>query len=116
MVVARMITTVDDSTNGFRLQLVPMALTSTELSAMSLLQAILAVAAFHLGSRDEALGHKVKAIEALSHSFSEESVLDEKTRLTQFAACMMLCTYSVSIALARKLPWLTDAILGLRCF
>lgn len=91
-----MITTIDDSTNGFRLQLMPLALTSNDPSATSLLQAILALASFHLGSRDEALGHKVRAIKALSNSFNAGPLPDDKTRLTQFAACMMLCVYSVS--------------------
>ncbi|KAJ4360695.1 uncharacterized protein N0V89_001262 [Didymosphaeria variabile] len=94
-VVARMITTIDDSTNGFRLEIMPMALTSTAAAATSLLQATLALASFHLGSREEALTHKVRAIKALADSFHCGSPPDERTRLTQFASCMMLCVYSV---------------------
>ncbi|KAL5387927.1 hypothetical protein DPSP01_003326 [Paraphaeosphaeria sporulosa] len=94
-VVARMITTIDDSTNGFRLQIMPMALTSTDASATSLLQATLALASFHLGSREEALTHKVKAIKALAESIHCASPLDERSRQTQFASCLMLCVYSV---------------------
>ncbi|KAF2449717.1 hypothetical protein P171DRAFT_440185 [Karstenula rhodostoma CBS 690.94] len=94
-VVARMMTTIDDSTNGFRLQIMPMALTSTDVSATSLLQAILALASFHLGSREEALTHKVEAIKALAESFHCAPPLDERFRLTQFASCLMLCVYSV---------------------
>ena len=94
-VVARMLTTIDDGTNGFRLEIMPLALRSTDASATSLLQAILALASFHLGNREEALNHKVKAIQALAESLHCES-LDERNYLTQFASCLMLCVYSVS--------------------
>jgi hypothetical protein len=92
-----MVTTIDDSTNGFRLEIMPMALTSTNPAAKSLLHATLALASFHLGSREEALTHKLRAIKALAGSIHCESPSDEKSRLTQFASCLMLCVYSVSL-------------------
>lgn len=86
-----MITTIDDDTNGFRRELIPMALSSPNASARSLLQATLALSSFHLGRPEEALKHKVKAINALSESFK----VADTSRVAQFAACMMLCVYSV---------------------
>lgn len=93
-----MITTIDDDTNGFRLELIPMALSSTAASSRSLLQTTLALSSFHLGRPEEALKYKVKAIKSLSESFKvvPGSVESEKEKATQFAACMMLCVYSVS--------------------
>lgn len=73
-----------------------MALMSADAAATGLLQAILALSAFHMGSPEEALNHKVKAIAALSQSFNTECLSNERKRLTQFATCMMLCVYSVS--------------------
>lgn len=93
-----MLTTIDDSTNGFRLEIMPMAMTSTDSAAKSLLHAILALASFHLGSREEALTHKVRAIKALSDSFKAGTASSggEENLPTQFASCLMLCVYSVS--------------------
>ncbi|KAJ4363984.1 hypothetical protein N0V83_009438 [Neocucurbitaria cava] len=90
-VLARMITTIDDNTNGFRLDLMRMALSSSDASAQSLLQATLALSSFHLGRAEEALKHKVRAIKSLSESVRTESA----SKPTQLAACLMLCVYSV---------------------
>jgi hypothetical protein len=90
-VLSRMITTIDDGTNGFRFELIPIALSSSYASCRGLLEATLALASFHLGQQEEALVHKVKAIEALSTSFQRENA----SRIAQFSACMMLCVYSV---------------------
>jgi hypothetical protein len=87
-----MITTVDDNTNGFRLELIPMALSSPEVASSGLLEAMMALSSFHLGRPGVALKHKVKAINALSNSFR----VDSSSRITQSATCMMLCVYSVS--------------------
>jgi hypothetical protein len=89
-VLARMITTIDDNTNGFRLDLIRMALASSDASSRSLLQATLALSSFHLGRPEEALKHKVRAIKCLN-----ESLQGDGQRMTQIAACMMLCVYSV---------------------
>jgi hypothetical protein len=94
-VLSRMITTIDDSTNGFRLELIPIALSSSDVSSRGLLEATLALSSFHLGQQEEALMHKVNAIKYLSISFQGEDV----SRVAQFSTCMMLCVYSVSAAL-----------------
>jgi hypothetical protein len=86
-----MITTIDDNTNGFRHELIPIALSSSEASSQGLLEATLALSSFHLGKQEEALMHKVKAINSLSKSFNGQNA----SRIAQFSACMMLCVYSV---------------------
>jgi hypothetical protein len=91
-----MITTVDDSTNGFRHELIPIALSSSEASSKGLLEATLALSSFHLGKQEEALMHKVKAIKSLSTSFQGQNA----SRIAQFSACMMLCVYSVRTTLS----------------
>ncbi|KAF2637258.1 hypothetical protein P280DRAFT_458462 [Massarina eburnea CBS 473.64] len=91
-VVARMITTIDDDTNGFRLDLIPMALSASDSPSQSLLQATLALSSFHAGREEEALSHKVKAIKLLSDSLQQNSGAN---RMAQFSTCMMLCVYSV---------------------
>ena len=95
-VLSRMITTIDDNTNGFRFELIPMAMSSSDASSRGLLEAILALASFHVGKQEEALVHKVKAIKSLSTSFRGGNA----SRVAQFAACMMLCVYSVRTLLA----------------
>jgi hypothetical protein len=89
-----MVTTIDDDNNGFRTNLIPMALSSIDASSRSLLQATLALSSFHLGRQEDALRHKVQAIKSLSESFLDVNV----SKLTQIAACMMLNVYSVSIS------------------
>jgi hypothetical protein len=95
-VLSRMITTIDDNTNGFRFELIPIALSSSDTSSRGLLEAMLALSSFHLGKQEEALMHKVKAIKSLSSSFQGGSA----SRIAQFSACMMLCVYSVGANLA----------------
>ncbi|ORX93487.1 fungal-specific transcription factor domain-domain-containing protein [Clohesyomyces aquaticus] len=90
-VLARMVTTVDDNTNGFRLDLIPMALSSSDPTSKSLLEATLALSSFHLGRPEVALRHKVRAIKSLSESIETST----SAKLTQLGACMMLCVYSV---------------------
>jgi hypothetical protein len=90
-VLARMVTTIDDNTNGFRLDIIPIAL-SGDAGSQSLLQATLALSSYHLGREEDALSHKVRALKSLSESFQHSNA----SRLSQFAACMMLCVYSVS--------------------
>lgn len=92
-VLSRMITTVDDNTNGFRLNLIPMALSSSDAASRSLLQATLALSSFHIGKQDEALRHKVRAIQSLKESFEFRTGAGGK--MAQLSACMMLCVYSV---------------------
>lgn len=91
-ILSRMITTIDDGTNGFRTDVLPMALSSRNDSSRSLLKAILAVSAFHIGKMEEALTYKVSAIQSLA--LSVQTAADPNP--AQLAACMMLCVYSVS--------------------
>ncbi|KAF2685981.1 hypothetical protein K458DRAFT_471339 [Lentithecium fluviatile CBS 122367] len=85
-----MITTIDDNTDGFRLNLIPMALTSSDASSRSLFEATLALSSFHLGNQGEALKHKLQAIKSLSASFQDVNA----GRIAQFSGCMILCVYS----------------------
>lgn len=93
-----MTTTIDDESNGFRLALIPMALSSSDLSARSIFSTTLAIACYHLGRPQEALGHKIRAIKDLSDSFTALSIQkeDSATKTRHFAASMMLCVYGVS--------------------
>jgi hypothetical protein len=99
-VLSRMITTIDDRANGFRHILIPMTMSEANpTSATALSHTILALSAYHCSGPRRALEHKVKALNHLSRSWSEDSYA---ARLTQMAACMMLCVYEVgriSIAL-----------------
>lgn len=88
-VLARMITTIADGTNGFRHDLLPMALSTNDASATSLLQAILALSSFHLGRPGEALRYKLRTIKSLSESLQTSTT----SHLSQLAACMMLAMY-----------------------
>ncbi|KAJ5890118.1 hypothetical protein N7504_010928 [Penicillium tannophilum] len=94
-VLSRMITTVDDDTNGFRNILLPMILTdTTHIAGKALLHAVLALSAFYLGHLGQALDQKVKAIKYLSQS-CKASDADSSSRMIQLAACMLLCVYEV---------------------
>jgi hypothetical protein len=86
-----MITTVDDSLNGFRTVLLPNALSDNFISSKSLQNAILALSAFHLQGRDAALPYKLASIRLLSRSIQS----GEKNLVGQFATCMMLCVGDV---------------------
>lgn len=90
-VLARMVTTIDDDSNGFRVDLIPMAL-SPDIGSQSLLLATLALSSYHLGRVEDALKYKGRAIKALFEAFQDETT----NKLIQFATCMMLCVYSVS--------------------
>lgn len=100
MQIARITTTIDDDSNGFRLALIPMALSSSDLSARSILHSTLAVACYHLGRPEEALDYKFRAIKDLSDSFASLSIdnVDVVTKTRHFAASMMLNVYGVSLA------------------
>ncbi|KAF7899967.1 hypothetical protein EAF00_004303 [Botryotinia globosa] len=90
-VLSRMITTIDDSLNGFRNYLLPNALADRYLSCLSLRYAILAVSAYHLWGTEAAVQYKVSAIRLLSQSIQRG---DGGLR-GQFATCMMLCVGDV---------------------
>jgi hypothetical protein len=90
-VLSRLITTIDDSHNGFRTVLLPAALSQSALSSQSLRHAILALSATHLGGHEAATQYKLAAIRLLSDSIRRE----ENETVGQFATCMMLCVCDV---------------------
>ncbi|KAJ5096796.1 fungal-specific transcription factor domain-containing protein [Penicillium angulare] len=92
--ISRMISTID-ATNGFRSELIPMALASSSSASLALRNAILAVSAFHRYGAAAALQFKAKAVRWLSLSLSSETHNDTDIANTQLAASMMLCVYSV---------------------
>ncbi|KAI0454353.1 fungal-specific transcription factor domain-containing protein [Xylaria acuta] len=89
--LSKMISTININ-NGFRDDLIPMALTTGGKAPHGLRNAILAVSAFHLWGPEHALTYKAEAIRSLSSSLSTESF---GTTETQLATCMMLCVYNV---------------------
>lgn len=89
--LSKMISTVDIN-NGFREELLPMALTSSTSAANGLRNSMLALAALHQWGAREALPYKAKALGSLSSSLSTESV---GITQTQLATSMMLCVYNV---------------------
>ncbi|KAJ2979445.1 hypothetical protein NUW58_g7196 [Xylaria curta] len=89
--LSKMISTININ-NGFRDDLIPMALASGGKASHGLRNAILAVSAFHLWGPDHALTYKTEAIRSLSSSLSTESF---DTTETQLATSMMLCVYNV---------------------
>lgn len=110
MEIARITTTIDDESNGFRLALIPMALASTDLAAQSILHSTLAVACYHLGRPQEALKYKFRAIKDLSDSFAGLCIdtVDSATKTRHFAASMMLCVYGVwFLVSSSRAQWLT---------
>lgn len=88
-----MISTIDTN-NGFRLQLLPMALNGSSLAASGLRSAILALSAFHRYGPQAALPYKTRALGYLSHSLESEATEVRQTD-TQLAASMMMCVYNV---------------------
>ncbi|KAI1178114.1 fungal-specific transcription factor domain-containing protein [Nemania sp. FL0916] len=78
--------------NGFRDDLIPMALTMDGKASRGLRNAMLAVSAFHLWGPEYALSYKAEAIRSLSSSLSTESF---GTTEIQLATSMMLCVYNV---------------------
>ncbi|KAI0601329.1 fungal-specific transcription factor domain-containing protein [Biscogniauxia sp. FL1348] len=89
--LSRMISTIDVN-NGFRDDLLPMALSNFGNASHGLRNAILAVCAFHLWGPEQALSYKAEAIRSLSSSLSMESAAPAETQL---ATSMMLCVYNV---------------------
>lgn len=90
-----MICTVD-ANNGFRLDLLPRALSQTCEASIALRNAIFAVSSFHRFDAQKALPFKTKALRYLSYSLAREEALRlPGVAETQFAASLMLCVYSV---------------------
>ncbi|KAI0849290.1 fungal-specific transcription factor domain-containing protein [Daldinia vernicosa] len=89
--LSQMISTIDIN-NGFRDDLLPMALSNLGNASNGLRNAMLAVSAFHLWGPEEALSYKADALRSLSSSLSSESIGITETQL---ATSMMLCVYNV---------------------
>lgn len=90
-----MICTIDIN-NGFRLDLLPRALSQTCEASLALRNAIFAVSCFHRFDAQKALPFKTKALRYLSYSLAgEEASRHPGVAETQFAASLMLCVYSV---------------------
>ncbi|KAH8671316.1 fungal-specific transcription factor domain-containing protein [Xylariales sp. PMI_506] len=89
--LSRMISTIDIN-NGFRDDIIPMALMPYNSASEGLRNAMLALAAFHLYGPEEALPYKAKALRSLSSSLSIDSM---DITETQLATSMMLCVYNV---------------------
>ena len=87
-----MISTIDVH-NGFREDLLPMALAHSGIASDGLRNAILALSTFHMAGSEEALQYKQNAIQSLNGSLGADSVGISETQL---ATAMMLCVYSVS--------------------
>ncbi len=91
-----MISTIDVE-NGFRRELIPMALSQPAESFTALRNAILAVSALHKFGRQAAMPFKSKALRSLSRSFStDEASTTQGAAHAQLATSIMLCVYSVS--------------------
>ncbi|KAI1850704.1 hypothetical protein JX266_003986 [Neoarthrinium moseri] len=89
--LSRMISTIDIN-NGFRDDILPMALGPYSSASDGLRNAMLALSAFHRWGPQEALPYKAKALRSLSSSLSADSVGITETQL---ATSMMLCVYNV---------------------
>ena len=86
--------------NGFRNDLLPMALaTPPDPAASALCNAMLAVAAHHTLGSAAALPYQARAVSHLSRALGAGS--EEATEI-QMAASMMLCVYSVRLPTRRK--------------
>lgn len=74
-----------------------MALSSSDLSARSILYTTLAIACYHLDRPQDAIKYRYRAIRDLSNSLANMSVdaMDSVTKIRHFAASMMLCVYGV---------------------
>lgn len=94
-----MISTIE-ANNGFRGELLPMALSGSSFAAKALMNAILALSAFHRYGSGAALPYKTCALQLLSNSLERESTVYTQPQL---AASMMLCVYNVSLSCCRIL-------------
>lgn len=88
-----MISTVE-ANNGFRLEILPMAISDSGLAAKALFCSILSLSAFHRHGRGAALPYKLQALQLLSLSLEKESIPEGQLE-TQIAASMMMCVYNV---------------------
>lgn len=90
---SRMITTIDDDSNGFRHVLIGMAFSGLSDSSSAMIQAILAFSACQLYGGDAASMHNAAAVQALSKSIETSSAPQD--RLCQLATSMLLVTFGI---------------------
>lgn len=82
--------------NGFRSELLPMALACPSPAADALRNAMLAVSAFHYRGSAAALPYKITAVRTLAESLSPRYDCNwVGFTEAQIAASMMLCVYNV---------------------
>ena len=81
--------------NGFKSDLLPMALSTSQPATLGLRNAMMAVAAFHSADPQSALPYKIKAIRFLSQALSA-STTDDLSIKAQLATSLMLCVHNVS--------------------
>lgn len=94
-IISTMVSTLQVK-NGFRTELLPMALATAGPSASALCNSIMAVSAFHQGGAQAALPFKTRAIRQLYDSLhANGAAQDPEISEVQMAASMMLCVYSV---------------------
>ncbi|KAI5858217.1 fungal-specific transcription factor domain-containing protein [Durotheca rogersii] len=89
--LSSMISTIDVH-NGFRDDLLPMALSTHGATSDGLRNAILALSAFHLWGAEHALSYKAEALRSFRSSIGRDS---PGITETQLATSMMLCVYNV---------------------
>jgi hypothetical protein len=93
--ISSMISTIDTK-NGFRIELLPQALSKSCEASTALLNAILAVSSFHRFGTQAALPFKTNALRYLCKSLaSEQTPANWGVANTQLATSLMLCVYSV---------------------
>ena len=90
---SRVITTIDDDSNGFRHVLIGMAFSGSSDSSFAMIQAILAFSACQLYGGDAASVQNAAAVQALSKSIATSSAPQD--RLCQLAASMLLVTFGI---------------------
>ena len=88
--------------NGFRYEMLPIALDSQDPSRAALCNAMLAISAYHHLGPHAAVPYKIDALHALSASLAVAPTQHSgATMEAQLAACMMLSMYSVRKSLTR---------------
>jgi hypothetical protein len=84
--------------NGFSNEMLPMALSCRDASALALSNAMLAISAYHHLGPESAARYKLDAVSRLSESLSgHDSLTYSHVSDVQLAACLMLAMYSVCV-------------------
>ncbi|KAK7223114.1 hypothetical protein V2G26_011117 [Clonostachys chloroleuca] len=94
-VISSMVSTTS-ARNGFSNEMLPMALSCRDASALALSNAMLAISAYHHLGPEPAAKYKLDAVSRLSESLSgQDSLKYNHISGVQLAACLMLAMYSV---------------------